>query len=131
MDIARSVARVSTVPSSDLLGPVEVPTGPTQAVADQSAVVLHTEEPPASVIADLPNAAADSIVGAPEVAAPPIVAGSGEVVLAIESPWNIDFFDPSIPGCPKIHRAGTSVPSNFADQAISTGALAGVQIVKR
>ncbi len=122
---------MSTVPSSDLPGPVEIPTGPTQGVPDQSPVILKTEEPPASVIADLPDASADSIVGAPQVAVAPVVAGSGEVVLAIESPWNIDFFDPSIPGCPKIQRTGTSVPSNFADQAISTGALAGVQIVKR
>ncbi len=109
---------MSTIPS-DLPGPVPAPTGPTQDVPEQPAIIAAVEESPGS------------IVGAPEVAVAPAVANAGEVLLAVEGPWYIKFFDPSLAGCPPIASSGTPVPAEIADQAISIGAANGVSIVKR
>jgi hypothetical protein len=59
------------------------------------------------------------------------IASAGEVILAVDTPWNVDGFDPSIEGCPRIARSGTAVPAGLADQAVSIGAANGVSIVKR
>lgn len=74
---------------------------------------------------------ADSLVNVPELKVAPVVAGAGEVVLAVEGPWYVKIFDPSVEGCPPIHQSGTPVPEQFADQAITIGAANGVTIVKR
>lgn len=73
----------------------------------------------------------ESIVLNPDPVAPAPVASTGEVVLALDSPWYIKNFDPSIAGCPVITSTGTAVSATLADQAIATGASNGVTIVKR
>ena len=108
---------------SDLSGPVGAPSGPTEGVTAEPAVA-------SSIIIPGDNAPA-SIVGAPELTAPAPVAAIGGVLLAVEAPWYIKNFNPSIEGCPIITSAGTSVPAQFVEQAISAGVANGVSIVKR
>jgi len=102
--------------ASDLPGPVGAPSGPTEG---ESIVVTPQAD------------AAASIVVNPDPVAPEPVASTGEVILALESPWYIKNFDPSIKGCPPITNTGTAVSASLADQAIATGASNGVTIVKR
>lgn len=71
-----------------------------------------------------------TIINIPEPHTPAPVAADGEVILAVEQAWPVNF-DPSIEGCPVITPAGVSVPNEVADQAISIGADHGVTIVKR
>jgi hypothetical protein len=113
--------------TSDLAGPVDIPTGPTEGAI----IAASVDDAPASVVDTSPPASADSIVGTPEIKAPAPVASTGETVLAIGSPWYLKSFDPSLDGCPAIASVGTPVPDQFVDQAISTGAANGVTIVKR
>lgn len=116
---------MSTIPS-DLPGPVPAPTGPTE-----GAIIADVPEAPASVVVNNQPPSEPSIVGAPEVAPPPVVAGDGEVVLSVESPWYTENFNSSLAGAPVISRKGTAVPSSLADQVISIGAANGVTITKR
>ena len=111
---------MSTIPS-DLPGPVDFPTGPT--------LEVPTSDEGAHVVS--PGISADSLVGLPTLSEPPVVPTTGEAVLSIEAPWNVDVFDASIPGCPRVLRNGSLVPSQFVDQVISIGAANGVTIVKR
>lgn len=103
---------------SDLPGPVPAPTGPTEGPAAQATIVEPAPEAP-------------SIINAPELKTAPPVAASGEVLLAVTDPWYTARFDPSIPGCPVISRTGTSVPSQFAQQAIAAGAANGVTVEQK
>ena len=105
---------------SDLAGPIE----------DAGSTVLHVDEAPGSVVGE-PDPSVDSLVNAPTIATPAPVAGSGEVILAVEAPWYIKNFDSSIVGCPVVSQTGTAVPAEFADQVISIGVANGVTIVKR
>lgn len=112
---------MSDIPS-DLPGPVDLPTGPTEGAAidaEQSASIVQA------------TGGAPSIVGAPELHVQAPVAASGEVILAVVAPWYIKRFDPSVEGCPIVTSDGTGVPAQFADQAISVGAANGITIVKR
>ena len=109
---------MSTFPTSDLAEPVGEPTGPTEGLGI------------AGVVAPL-NENADSIVGVPELYVAPPVAESGSVILAVESPWSCDVFNPSLDGCPPITRRGVGVSSSLADQAITIGVANGITIVKR
>ena len=84
-----------------------------------------------TVIADLPDASADSIVGAPTLTVAPPSAGVGEVILAVLDPWYLAEFSPGVDGLPTISRHGTAVSFADADKIISIGAANSVQIVKR
>lgn len=121
-----SILNSVSIQPSDLPGPVGAPSGPTEGAA-----VVNTGESPGSAILAPVAEGPASIVGAPEVAAQPVVAAQGEVILAIEAPWYIKNFDASIVGCPIVASTGTPVPAQFADQVVSTGAANGVTIVKR
>ncbi len=117
---------MSTIPS-DLPGPVPEPTGPTEG----SALVADVPESPGSVVVNDQPPSVASIVGAPEVAPPPVVAGDGEVVLVVSAPWYTENFNSSVVGAPVVTRGGTPVPASLADQVISIGAANGVTITKR
>lgn len=118
---------MSTLPPSDLPGPVPAPFGPTEGVVATPGAPAVAE----TVIAPPIDDSADSIVGAPELKEAPVVAASGQVVLAVTAPWYTHAFDPSIAGCPVIDERGTVVSEQFADQVIAIGAANGVTIAKR
>lgn len=109
---------------SDLPGPVPIPTGPTEGSVLAESVIPGVLTPTA-------DEGASSLVGAPTLAAQPVVVSGTDVVLAVTAPWTIKRFDPSIPGCPVVEAAGTAVSAQFADQVISIGAANGVTIAKR
>ena len=117
---------MSNIPS-DLPGPVDLPTGPTEGAA-----VIAPAAPEAdSAILAPASESPGSVVNAPEITPPAPVAASGEVILTLDAPWFVQNFNPSVVGCPVVSRSGTPVPSQFADQVISIGAANGVTIVKR
>ena len=101
-----------------------IPTGPTEGAVLAESVIPGVLTPPA-------DEGASSLVGAPTLAAQPVVVSGTDVVLAVTAPWTIKRFNASIPGCPVIDAAGTAVPAQFADQVISIGAANGVTIAKR
>lgn len=103
---------------------------PSNAPGESIIVEPQPGDAPASIIGESTPSVA-SIIGTAQVTPPAPVAGDGETILALESPWYVDQFDPSIEGCPVIPQAGVPVPDELVDQALSIGAANGVTIVKR